>query len=61
MLVKSAMIMVNDRYVGQKRAADKNSFIFMVLLAGIEFDCWMNNVKPPTQRFFEYIEKKFKR
>lgn len=36
-------------------------FIFMVLLAAIEFDCWMNNVKPPTQKFFEYVEKKFKR
>lgn len=33
-------------------------FMFLVMLASIEFDCWMMGIKPPTQKFFEYFEKK---
>jgi hypothetical protein len=35
-------------------------FIFLVMLASVELDCYMMRIKPPTQLFLEWIERKFK-
>ena len=56
-----------NTWMNWKRIQDKMNIlyalpaIFLVMLASIEFDCWMMGIKPPAQRFFEYFENKTKK